>query len=340
MLLFKEAIYQQVFPMLKKIHVTPLAAESLGVRSMCTYVETSSVRVLLDAGVSLAPNRFGFPPHPKEYSALAECRRKIAEAAEKAEVVTISHYHFDHHTPSFQDWCFNWSSQEVADQIYSEKLVLAKNYKEKINFSQRRRGWIFAKTSGKKAKKLEYVDSKTFIFGDTKVKFSDPVFHGPSNSQLGWLLMTTIECDGERLVFASDVQGPMHDVTFKKLLEEKPHLLIIGGPPTYLADFRFQQEQIESALKNLENLVRHVPMTILEHHLLRDEQWKERAKQVFRSALDAKNYVVTAAEFLGKENSLLEAKRKQLFENNPPDKEFEKWTRLPLPKRKLTKPPV
>jgi len=152
--------------------------------------------------------------------------------------------------------------------------------------------------------------------------------------------MTTIECDGERLVFASDVQGPMHDVTFKKLLEEKPHLLIIGGPPTYLADFRFQQEQIESALKNLENLVRHVPMTILEHHLLRDEQWKERAKQVFRSALDAKNYVVTAAEFLGKENSLLEAKRKQLFENNPPDKEFEKWTRLPLPKRKLTKPPV
>lgn len=329
-----------VSEMLRKIRVTPLAAESLGVRSMCTYVETPDVRILLDAGVSLAPNRFGFPPHPREYLALAECRRKIAEAAEKAEIVTISHYHFDHHTPSFTDWCFNWSSQEVADQIYAEKHVLAKNYKENINFSQRRRGWIFAKTSGKQAKKLEYVDSKTFTFDDTKVKFSDPVFHGPPNSHLGWLLMATIECDNEKLVFASDVQGPMHDVTFKKIMDEKPHLLLIGGPPSYLAEFRFKQELIDFALKSLETIVKHVPMTILEHHLLRDEQWKTQARPIFRAALEAKNYVVTAAEFLGKENNLLEAKRRELFEKNPPDREFEKWMKLPLPKRKLTKPPL
>ena len=51
--------------MLKKIIVVPLAAESFGVRSMCTYVETPHVRLLLDAGASLAPNRFGFSPHPK-----------------------------------------------------------------------------------------------------------------------------------------------------------------------------------------------------------------------------------------------------------------------------------
>src|SRR3990170_1166289 len=93
---------------LKKIRVVPLAAESFGVRSMCTYVETPDVRLLLDAGVSLAPNRFGFFPHPKEYEAIAECRQRIAEAAEKVEVVTLSHYHFDHHTPSYEDWCYNW----------------------------------------------------------------------------------------------------------------------------------------------------------------------------------------------------------------------------------------
>ena len=35
--------------MLKHIHLVPLAAESFGVRSMCTYVETPDVKVLLDA---------------------------------------------------------------------------------------------------------------------------------------------------------------------------------------------------------------------------------------------------------------------------------------------------
>ena len=90
---------------LKKIRIVPLASESFGVRSMCTYVETSDVKVLLDPGASLAPNRFGFSPHPKEHETMMKCRERISKSAEKAEVVTISHYHFNHHTPSFKDWC-------------------------------------------------------------------------------------------------------------------------------------------------------------------------------------------------------------------------------------------
>ncbi|MCW3993553.1 MAG: hypothetical protein NWE85_03180 [Candidatus Bathyarchaeota archaeon] len=127
--------------MLKRISLVPLAAESLGVRSMCTYVETPDVKILLDAGVSLGPSRFGLAPHPEEFKAIEFCRRKIEEAAEKAEIVTLSHYHFDHHTPSYEDWLCNWTeATETARQIYEEKIVLIKNPREKINFSQRRRG--------------------------------------------------------------------------------------------------------------------------------------------------------------------------------------------------------
>ncbi len=119
---------------LDKIKVTPLAAESFGVRSMCTLVETPDVKVLLDAGVSLCPYRFGLPPHPIEFQTIDRLRRRIAEAADKAEVVTISHYHFDHHTPSFEDWLVNWTeANETARQIYQGKRVLMKNPKEKIN---------------------------------------------------------------------------------------------------------------------------------------------------------------------------------------------------------------
>ena len=39
--------------------VTPLAAESLGVRSVATYVECGQTRVLIDPGAILAASRFG-----------------------------------------------------------------------------------------------------------------------------------------------------------------------------------------------------------------------------------------------------------------------------------------
>jgi len=326
--------------MLRKIRVVPLAAESFGVRSMCTYVETTDMKILLDAGVSLAPSRFGFPPHPKEYEAIIECRRKITEAAEKSDVVTLSHYHFDHHTPSYTDWFCNWSSAEAARQIYEGKVVLAKNYKDKVNASQRRRGWIFNKTIGKYTEKVESADGKTFEFGNTKLKFSEPVFHGPTNSLLGWILMTTIECDDERILFASDVQGPMHSPTLDIILAQKPQLIIIGGPPTYLAWTKIEEEHLEQGMKNLETIVRHIPVTVLEHHLLRDEKWTEHSKSIFNEATKTGHKVVTAAEHTQKENNLLELKRRYLFETDPPSAQFEKWMKLPLSEKKLVKPPI
>jgi len=327
--------------MLKHIKVVPLAAESLGVRSMCTYVETPDVKVLLDAGVSLCPNRYGLPPHPLEFKAIIESRKKIAEAAEKAEVVTVSHYHFDHHTPSYEDWLCNWTEKdETARQIYQDKIVLIKNPKEKINFSQRRRGWVFQKTGGKYAKKLEIADDKSFNFGGTKIKFSEPVFHGPEDSALGWVLMTTIEFKDEKFLMAPDVQGPMATKTLKLILKERPQLLMIGGPPLYLAGFRVDEALVQTGLENLGRIVESVPCTILEHHILRSEQWREKAEEVFKKAQKAGNIVLTAAEFLGKENLFLEARRKALFAEHPPPKDFEKWARESLRMKKKTKPPI
>ena len=70
---------------------------------MCTFVETPDVKVLLDAGASLATRRHGHPPHLKEYQAMSECRKQILAAAESADVVTVSHYHFDHYDPDTQE---------------------------------------------------------------------------------------------------------------------------------------------------------------------------------------------------------------------------------------------
>ncbi|NWF87763.1 hypothetical protein HXY32_08165 [Candidatus Bathyarchaeota archaeon] len=327
--------------MLKHIRVVPLAAESLGVRSMSTYIETKDVKILLDAGVSLCPDRFRLPPHPLEFKAIEEARRRIADAAEKAEVVTISHYHFDHHTPSYEDWLSNWTEEDkTAKQIYEGKTVLMKNPKEKINFSQRRRGWMFQKTGGKYARKLEVADHKTFVFGNTKVKFSEPVFHGPENLALGWVLMITIEYEEEKFMFAPDVQGPMSAHTLKLILSEKPSLLMVGGPPIYLAGFKVDNTQIQVGLTNLATVVKAVPNVILEHHILRDENWLKMAKPFYDKSCKTSCKVLTAAEFLGRKNLFLEAMRKKLFGEKPPSIEFEKWMHGGLKTKKHFKPPL
>ena len=328
--------------MVNHIRIVPLAAESFGVRSMCTYVETPDVRILLDAGVSLCPNRFGLPPHPEEFKTIDRSRREIAEAAKKTEIVALSHYHFDHHTPSYEDWLCNWTAAtETARQIYEDKIVLMKNPKEKVNYSQRRRGWMFRKTGGKFAKKLEIADEKTFTFGkSTKVRFSEPVFHGPENSALGWVLMATVECQNERFMFAPDVQGPMCSDTLELIIKEKPQLIMIGGPPLYLAGFKVKEEFIQAGLKNLEKIVETVPCTILEHHILRDEKWREKTKTVLERAKKHKHKILTAAEFLKNKNTFLEATRKQLFVENPPSSEFEKWMRKSKAEKKHVKPPI
>lgn len=328
--------------MLNKIKVTPLAAESFGVRSMCTLVETPDVTVLLDAGVSLCPYRFRLPPHPVEFKTIKRLRKKVAEAADKAEVITISHYHFDHHTPSYEDWVVNWTeANETARQIYQAKTVLMKNPRDKINASQRQRAWLFQKTGGKHAKKLEKADGKTFKFGEeTVLRFSEAVFHGSEDSRLGWVVMTLIEYAGERFMFAPDIQGPMSTHTLELIKAAKPQMIMAGGPPFYLGGFKVSEGQLQLGLMNLTAIVEAVPLTILEHHALRDESWRRRTKQVYAKAAEVGHKVMTAAEFAGYDNRFLESKRKTLYVENPPSKEFERWMREGLKEKKIAKPPM
>ena len=47
------------------MRVMPLAADSLGVRSMATYVEAGTLRLLIDPGATLAPRRYGLDRRPR-----------------------------------------------------------------------------------------------------------------------------------------------------------------------------------------------------------------------------------------------------------------------------------
>lgn len=322
-----------------KIRVTPLAFESLGVRSMCTFIETPEVKILVDPGATLGP-RFSLLPHPSEYRALKVARQRIREAANKADVLTVSHYHNDHHTPNFVDTVWLGSSPEEAEAIYQDKIGLVKNIRSNINFSQRRRGWMFGKMCEKYLKELHQADGETFEYGATKLRFSPAVPHGTSESGLGWVLMLTIEREDETIMHTADVQGPMLSDTLDLILQAHPSLLIIGGPPLYLSGFKVEEQNLEYGITNLAKVVNKIPKTILEHHLLRSDDWRERSKVVLDQAEISGHQVLTAASFLGTRDNLLECKRRKLYEEEPPGGEFSKWLKLKREVQKKTPPPI
>jgi predicted metallo-beta-lactamase superfamily hydrolase len=154
---------------------------------------------------------------------------------------------------------------------------------------------------------LTYCDGKNFQFGKTQISFSEAQPHGPQGTRLGYVLMTTID-DGFRLLHASDVQGPIAETTAKAILKSAPDLLIMDGPPTYLLGYIFSRKNLEQAIKNLLKIIKEVDCEIiLDHHLLRDLNYKEKLKEVYERG-NAK----TMAEYLGLENNMLEARRKEL----------------------------
>ena len=157
---------------------------------------------------------------------------------------------------------------------------------------------------------------------------------------LGWVVMALIEYADERFMFAPDVQGPMSTRTLELIKAAKPQAIMIGGPPFYLSSFRVDEAQLQAGLKNLASVVENVPLTILEHHALRDEQWQQKVHKVYDTARDRAHTVVTAAEFTGKENMFLEFKRKKLYADYPPSKEFKKWVREGVTAKNTGKPPI
>jgi predicted metallo-beta-lactamase superfamily hydrolase len=254
--------------------------------------------------------------------------------------VTISHYHHDHCTPTYTDYIWNYSDREVARHIYREKMVLAKDYRTTINTSQRRRGWMLKKAIKDHVRDFVVADKQTFVFGDTTLRFSSPVPHGNVNTPLGWVLMLTVEHNCFCFIHTSDVQGPISEETLATILAQRPNIVYVGGPPLYLRNYRISDESLNRAVKNLTKLVEKTQTIILDHHLLRDEMWRDATKMVFQTATRQHHKVVTAAEFLDEPTENLEARRRTLYQKEPPSAAFNQWKSLPWRKRQRVKPPL
>ncbi len=290
------------------IKVRPIGFESLGVRSMATLIETPDVKVLVDPGVSLAPKRYGLPPAEQEWEALEKVRREITSAADKADVITISHYHYDHHTP-FSERKYDACTPDDAIAVYDGKTILMKHPEENINKSQAGRAASLLKGLEDLDVDIEYADDRTFRFGDTVLEFSPPFPHGPEGTRLGYVLCLAVKHGDDTVVHASDVQGPVEKEALEWILDRSPRLVLISGPPLYLLGFRFPKAALESAVENMIEMAKNVETLLLDHHVVRQKGYREKLREVYEAG-----NVVSAADVLGTEETPLEAYRRELHE--------------------------
>lgn len=285
-----------------ELRVLPIAFDSMGTRSMATLVETEDLKLLIDPGAALAPSRYGLPPHPREKERLREHKRRIRGTAREAEVIVISHYHYDHYMRDETD-------------IYEGKVLLIKDPMNWINESQRKRADEFLSSLEGKPKGIEVSDGRVFSFGSTKIKFSPPFPHGREGTALGYVLMCIIESKREKVLFSSDVEGPRCLEVANWIIKERPDILVLDGPATMFIGWKEPLEVLFNVNKLLVRILEKArpKEVIIDHHLLRDLEWKEKIDQVIDVAKANDINIGTAAEFVGLKPDLLEARRRELY---------------------------
>jgi len=277
-----------------------LAAESLGVRSLAILVEAEWGTALVDPGVSLAPERFGLPPHPRELAASFRAREAILAAAARADIIILTHYHHDHFTP-WEDRPYEWSDSDRAEAIYRGKRILAKDGARDLNYNQRRRAAVlFAR------KDLDVHVADGARFGP--ISFSPAVPHGERGSRQGFVVMALFEEGGRRIACASDIQC-LDSEAIDWLIAARPDLAILSGPPTYHGGVPRRVK--ERGLAELARLTRALHLVIADHHFLRDAEY--RAVRERAGAASAKS----AAEYEGLPPAPLEAWRRRLYDEEP-----------------------
>ncbi len=283
-----------------------LAAESLGVRSLCTVVKTKDKRILIDPGLALGYTRFRLLPHPLQVAVGERIRKRIIEEWRLASDIVISHFHGDH-IPL---------ADANPDQLQLQKVACL-NPDAKI--------WakttVLSPTEAKRTAALRSSLKNPFVDADGKseglLSFSDPVPHGTTDT-MERVIMTRIEEDFV-FVHASDIEL-LNEEAIAQIISWKPDVVLASGPPLYL--HKLGNEDIQNAWQNAMLLSKNSGFVILDHHLLRGFEGVEWLR---RLGSKASGKVVCSADFMGRQRNLLEAQRPMLYEEMPVAKD---WHRL------------
>jgi len=283
------------------MHIRILGAESMGVRGLSCVVEVEDRKIVIDPGLALGYHRYGLLPHPAQVAIGEQVRREIIAELKDATDVVMSHFHGDH-VPLPDANPYQLEAQQVAPLCRTTRFW-AKGT-ERLSSNMLRRKKSLCEVLGRDLPNAEEQS-------DGPLAFSLPVPHGERHGRLGMVMMTRIENEGTVFVHASDIQL-LDGEAVSLILDWEPDIVLAGGPPLYLS--RLSLKRRRGAWRNARQLARHVDTLIIDHHLLRCE---EGLPWLSRLSSETGHRVICAADFMGRPRRLLEARRRQLYEEMP-----------------------
>lgn len=283
--------------------ITPVASDSMGTRSMATYVEIPPLSVLINPGADVAKLRFGYAPHQLEEYQLEKHLERIQLYTESARICILTRYtrpYFSIDRP----------------ELFEGKLIMLKNPNNYIHVDERKMAFDLLNHIKGLPREVIYIDGRSFEIGSTRFSFSDPV-EITEDGETAYTVSLAIHSENETLVHTSGCQGLQNPVVREFIRSQEPDVLYLDGPPLYQLNTKASQTRLDALSEALEKLypsgVRDV---ILDHHFVREQNWQNRMDILSANAEKQNVRMMTAAQFRGEENNPFESRRNQLYEQS------------------------
>jgi predicted metallo-beta-lactamase superfamily hydrolase len=278
------------------MEVIPVAFDSMGARGMSCLVHTKGESFMIDPGVNLGPRRHKLPPHPLEEEKKSVLWKRIEKEIKKVQTVILTHYHYDHLNPE-------------AYHVFFGKRVILKHPHDNLNYNQQRRASLLLDSIKGKSSEIIFADGARRDFKDLNLTFSDAVPHG-LDTKRGCVVQVVFEEPGCRFLFTSDVEGANLDSQLMFILKHNPDILLLDGPA-----ITFPKSRSHRICEIIEKT--DVKTLIVDHHIMREENWREYIQDAIDLAKEKGVRLVSAAGYRGEGENLLEARRVDLFREFP-----------------------
>ncbi len=320
----------------RMVKVTPVWADSLGAKSFCTLVETPDLALLIDPGASILQKGFPAPDAVKE-ERYSDAWKAITAAAGRATHIAVTHYHHDHYRQerdlytgkhlfikspnayvNLSQWrrsreFMRWYAASIggafresppAEHIFPDPLHTSAAHtdedteKRQKQYRRHARRWAAEPWVLPPDERVVFCDGRTFGIGNTDLRFSAPLFHGTEYASTGFVVALAIEHAARKVVYTSDLMGPLIEDYAARIIAEAPDCILIDGPPTYLLGHLLNRRNLDRCIANLRRILRECPgaTILLDHHVTRDTRFRERMEGIYDHS-----GVTTVAEYLGRE---------------------------------------
>jgi predicted metallo-beta-lactamase superfamily hydrolase len=203
-------------------------------------------------------------------------------------------------------------SRSFGDYDKRRRELLEKGRQWFIRLSRKWSSWRRIREVNTDKLKVYWADGRSFEIDCLRLHFSGPLFHGVEYSRVGWVVSVIVEADGQKLLYSSDVNGPIIEDYATLIIKANPNILILDGPPTYMLGYMLNTTNLRRAVENAVRIVseaNRLETVVYDHHLVREPKFKERTKPVWDEARRRGVNLATAAEHLGLVPAVLRGSR-------------------------------